>query len=87
MGEALRLYHGSKSGIEGSIKPIGSSVNDFGRGFCLCRFLSLKTGETSRAIPARFPLAGVLSVYPGFHAISNDRAVEEMIAIAERCAA
>ena len=35
MGEALRLYHGSKSGIEGPISPIGSSVNDFGRGFYL----------------------------------------------------
>ena len=35
MGDALRLYHGSKSGIEGPIKPIGSSVNDFGRGFYL----------------------------------------------------
>ena len=35
MGEALRLFHGSKSGIEGSIRPIGSSVNDFGRGFYL----------------------------------------------------
>ncbi len=35
MGDALRVYHGSKAGIEGSIKPIGSSVNDFGRGFYL----------------------------------------------------
>ena len=35
MGEAMRLYHGSKSGIEGLIRPIGSSVNDFGRGFYL----------------------------------------------------
>ena len=35
MSEALRLYHGSKSGIEGPIRPIGSSVNDFGRGFYL----------------------------------------------------
>ena len=35
MGGVLRLYHGSKSGIEGPIRPIGSSVNDFGRGFYL----------------------------------------------------
>ena len=31
----MRLYHGSKSGIEGPIRPIGSAVNDFGRGFYL----------------------------------------------------
>ena len=35
MSEVLRLYHGSKAGIEGPIRPIGSSVNDFGRGFYL----------------------------------------------------
>ena len=35
MANALRLYHGSKSGIEGPINPIGSAVNDFGRGFYL----------------------------------------------------
>ena len=35
MSEVLRLYHGSKAGIDGLIKPIGSSVNDFGRGFYL----------------------------------------------------
>ena len=35
MSEALRLFHGSKSGIEGPIRPIGSAVNDFGRGFYL----------------------------------------------------
>ena len=35
MASELRLYHGSKSGLEGPIKPIGSSVNDFGRGFYL----------------------------------------------------
>ena len=35
MAGELRLYHGSKFGIEGPIRPIGSSVNDFGRGFYL----------------------------------------------------
>ena len=35
MSEVLRLYHGSKAGIDGPIRPIGSSVNDFGRGFYL----------------------------------------------------
>ena len=35
MSEVLRLYHGSKAGIDGPIKPVGSSVNDFGRGFYL----------------------------------------------------
>ena len=35
MANELRLYHGSKAGIDGPIKPIGSSVNDFGRGFYL----------------------------------------------------
>lgn len=35
MSEVLRLYHGSKAGIEDPIRPIGSSVNDFGRGFYL----------------------------------------------------
>ena len=58
----------------------------FWAGF-IYRFWSFKTGESSRAIHVRFPLADVLSVYPGFHTISNDRAVEEMIAIAERRAA
>ena len=58
----------------------------FWAGF-IYRFWSFKTGEPSRAIHARFPLADVLSVYPGFHTISNDRAVEEMISIAERRAA
>ena len=58
----------------------------FWAGF-IYRFWSFKTGEPSRAIYARFPLADVLSVYPGFHTISNNRAVEEMIAIAERRAA
>ena len=58
----------------------------FWAGF-IYRFWSFKTGESSRVIHARFPLADVLSVYPGFHTISNDRAVEEMIAIAERRAA
>ena len=58
----------------------------FWAGF-IYRFWSFKTGEASRAIHARFPLADVLSVYPGFHTISNDRAVEEMIAIANRRAA
>ena len=58
----------------------------FWAGF-IYRFWSFKTGEASRAIHARFPLADVLSVYPGFHTISNDRAVEEMISIAERRAA
>ena len=58
----------------------------FWAGF-IYRFWSFKTGEAGRAIHARFPLADVLSVYPGFHTISNDRAVEEMIAIADRRAA
>lgn len=35
MSEVLRLYHSSKAGIDGPIRPIGSSVNDFGRGFYL----------------------------------------------------
>ena len=35
MAGVLRLYHGSKAGIERPIRPIGSSVNDFGRGFYL----------------------------------------------------
>lgn len=35
MSDDLRLYHGSKVGIEGPIRPIGSLVNDFGRGFYL----------------------------------------------------
>ena len=71
MSEALRLYHGSKSGIEGPIRPIGSSVNDFGRGFYL--------GDE--------PSQPLTLICRGFHTISNDRAVEEMISIAERRAA
>ena len=74
MGEAMRLYHGSKSGIEGPIRPIGSSVNDFGRGFYL-------GDEPSQ------PLTLICRGLSGFHTISNDRTVEEMIAIADRRAA
>ena len=69
-----------------SAAPKFDSEALFWAGF-IYRFWSFKTGESSRAIHARFPLADVLSVYPGFHTISNDRAVEEMIAIAERRAA
>ena len=79
MSEVLRLCHGLKSGIEGAVELIGSSVNDFVCGFHL--------GETSRAIHARLSLSDVLSVHSIFHTISNDRAVEEMIAIADRRAA
>ena len=32
-GEILRLYHGSKKGIEGEIAPISRSECDFGKGF------------------------------------------------------
>ena len=69
-----------------SAAPKFDSEALFWAGF-IYRFWNFKTGEPSRAIHARFPLADVLSVYPGFHTISNDRAVEEMIAIAERRAA
>ena len=100
MSEAFRLYHGSKSGVEGPIWPIRSSVNDFDRGFYLgdepSRPLTLiccgerTTFYTCELDPTGLRVhrfADVLSVYPGFHTISNDRAVEEMISIAERRAA
>lgn len=37
-----------------------------------------------RAIHARFPLEEVLSVYPGFHAPDNNRAVDEMVELARK---
>ena len=51
------------------------------------RFWNFKTGETSRAIHAQFHLAEVLSVYPGFHTLDNNRAVDEMVELARKRAA
>lgn len=58
----------------------------FWAGF-IYRFWNFKTGETSRAIHARFPLREVLSVYPGFHTLDNNKAVDEMIELARQRAA
>ena len=35
MSESLRQRHCSRVGTDGPVKPIGSSVNDIGRGLCL----------------------------------------------------
>ena len=87
MSETVRVYHGSKRGLEGAIRADrGYPTNDFGAGF-IYRFWNFKTGEASRAIHAQFPLAEVLSVYPGFHTLDNNRAVDEMIELARKRAA
>ena len=77
---------------ESGLKPdaAGRRVYDreaiFWAGF-IYRFWNFKTSEASRAIHAQFPLAEVLSVYPGFHTLDNNRAVDEMIELARKRAA
>ena len=33
MAEKIRLFHGSKNGIQGKIKPVSRELCDFGKGF------------------------------------------------------
>ena len=33
MDGAIRLYHGSKGGLQGAIRPVSDAASDFGSGF------------------------------------------------------
>ena len=57
----VRLYHGSKTGIEGSIAPISRSTCDFGRGFYM-----YADPDQPRALVCAFPTAHVYTLEADF---------------------
>ena len=83
MSETVRVYHGSKRGLEGAIRADrGNPAADFGAGFYMGTDAhqpqTLICGGASRDIYRMADYRTMDKVYAGYHTLSCDMAVDRL---------